>query len=328
MSMCVCNIIFVFVVVHRDIRENNLGFGVRSSVENSQQNELYEYPNTYHLHGTPSMNHNESKSADSNEDNNQLQSRHSLKHIFHKKSKKKNKTAKNPKHDSDSDHSSDNPKSMRLQKHSSVKHAHSSPLQANESNSSLFASEQQPLMQSVSDPHVISHLPGAGHISDNSKRTNNHAKSSSTLISKHNNSKNPNYRLSQSNNLSNIPNPHHHFNDDDADIRYSPQSSANTMIKVYSNSALYEDEPHTVVEIEEVKAKIKVNAAQKVSNQNKQKNEGDAQKKHVYKSKAEKRRTQSLDVNTVRLSEADLEKDDAEKLHTYTTPNTSNVTDV
>merc|ERR1712228_537904 len=87
--------------------QNQFDIATRNSVENErQENELYEYPNTYHLHGTPSINQNESKS-DSNDDafpnSNKvsLQSRHSLKHIFkNKKSKKKNKGVKSGKYDS------------------------------------------------------------------------------------------------------------------------------------------------------------------------------------------------------------------------------------
>merc|ERR1712228_789996 len=222
-----------------DVGMNRNGHGVgfatkdsiRNSVENTQ-NELYEYPNTYHLHGTPSINQNESKS-DSNDDafpnSNKisLQSRHSLKHIFkNKKSKKKNKGVKSGKYDSvnvyDSDHSSDlNHKSMVLPKHKTVQHVHSDPLHTNDSNSNLFNVENQPLMHSVSDPHIISHLPGAGNISDNSKGHKSYNQSQRSNKHLH---QNPNYRLSQSNNLSNIPHPHHHFNDDDEDIRHSPRA--------------------------------------------------------------------------------------------------------
>merc|ERR1719216_100892 len=137
-----------------------------------------------------------------------------------------------------------------LQSHT-VRPVHSAPGHlTNESNSSLFT-EQQPLMHSASEPHIISRLPSAGHITHIAPINSN---------SKHQLHKNPNYRLSQSNNLSNIPHPHHHFNDDDEDIRYSPRA-INGMKKVPSTSTKDSENNDVIVEMEEVVKSINVKKA-------------------------------------------------------------------
>merc|ERR1712228_848945 len=170
----------------------------------------------------------------------------------------------------------------------------------------------QPLMHSVSDPHIISHLPGAGNISDNSKGHKSYNQSQRSNKHLH---QNPNYRLSQSNNLSNIPHPHHHFNDDDEDIRHSPrahqvfhgikeQLTGHSKVDSHSTTSdtnNTQNNMHTIIEVEANEIKVNEKKQKKKKQQQKNKNltkiESDAQKKHVYKSSEKKRRAHSVECS-------------------------------
>merc|ERR1712039_227315 len=166
-----------------------------------------------------------------------------------KKSKKKSKSSKNAKYDSvnvyDSDHSSDLNGNHKLPKHLHV--ARSDPLVHHKSDSQL--SEHQPFMKSVSDPHIVSTLSEPAKISDNSAQ-NTPNTDSMMVSSNHLQSHNPNYRLSPGNNLSNIPHPHHHFNDMDDDIVQQGDH-----VRVHSSSAFLDDDnaKDTIIEVEEDK---------------------------------------------------------------------------
>merc|ERR1712129_377997 len=276
--------------------QGQFGFAARNSIENSSQqqhgNDLYEYPNTYHLNHTPNISQNESKSSDSHDDFG-----HKMKHMFSNKKSKKHKSkssqnGKRAKYDSvnvyDSDHSSDHHhKSLTLPKRKHVGRGHSDPTASRRSVDSIFDAE--PLMHSTSEPHIVSTLPGQAKISDNSKNNMPIVEPSGNHLQQHHN---PNYRLSPGNNLSTI---HHlHFNDNDDDIAH-PNKSGHVKVQSSSDLALEEEDKDTIIEIDKIQI-------------DEEENEMQTPTKHVYKSNEKKRRTKSSECPP--LIENDGESED------------------
>merc|ERR1712173_290090 len=136
----------------------------------------------------------------------------------------------------------------------------------------------------MGDPHIVSTLSEPAKISDNSAQ-NTPNTDSMMVSSNHLQSHNPNYRLSPGNNLSNIPHPHHHFNDMDDDI-----VRQGNHVKVHSSSAFLDDDSikDTVIDVEE--DDLQQQQENKIQNLQKS-NEEHNQDKHVYKSNEKKRRT-------------------------------------
>ena len=264
----------------------SLGFATRNSMENVENdrsenangNETYQYPNTYHL------NEDDSKSDsndNNNNNNNQSQPHHStgqkIKHLLHFKTKS-HKKKKHNKHDQinyntisqstdpDSD-SIDN--YIHNNKHNHHHHHHRmgsvnhQPISQHHSDSNLHGTtahdsifEREPLMQSVSEPHLITSLPTPRTISDNSHHnTSKHHNNNHKHASFHHHP-NPNYRLSQKNNLGGS----HHINHND-DGRHSPNTNHPHLSNTNSSSGLLGNaynttnptSMHTIIEVEDQK---------------------------------------------------------------------------